>query len=244
MTPPAAPGEHPPVVWITGAAGELGRHLVDAFHGSGWRVAATTHRSPLATLRNGIFTTRVDVTHATSIDAGRTAIVEQFGRLDVLVHSAGLARDSLITKMSLEDWEVGMNVNLRSAFLCSRSVAATMAQQRCGQIIFLSSFAAKRGHVGQSNYVAAKAGLIGLTQSLAKELGPDNTQVNAILPGVMPSRMTSSLNSEQLEELKRSNALKRLNDPREVAKFICFLAGMKNVSGQLFQLDSRISRWS
>jgi 3-oxoacyl-[acyl-carrier protein] reductase len=119
-----------------------------------------------------------------------------------------------------------------------------MIDQGGGQIINISSHAGRHGAPGQAGYAAAKAGLIGLTAALAREAGPANVRVNAVLPGVMPTPMTSRLAQPQLARYAAANALGRLNDPAEVAAFVAFLAGMRNVSGQLFQLDSRISPWA
>jgi 3-oxoacyl-[acyl-carrier protein] reductase len=119
-----------------------------------------------------------------------------------------------------------------------------MLRQREGQIINVTSFAAHRGPVGQANYAAAKAGLIGFTESLAKELGSRNIRVNAVLPGILPTRMTAQMARGQLQKLIAENALQRMNSLAEVARFVVFLSTLKNVSGQLFQLDSRIARWT
>ena len=119
-----------------------------------------------------------------------------------------------------------------------------MANQGGGHIINIASFAGRQGSRGQSAYAAAKAGLLGLSASLARELGPDQVQVNAVLPGVLPTPMTARLSQDQRSALVKENALQRLNSLDEVARFIVFLATMKNVSGQVFQLDSRISPWT
>jgi 3-oxoacyl-[acyl-carrier protein] reductase len=119
-----------------------------------------------------------------------------------------------------------------------------MLRQRDGQIINVTSFSARRGQVGQANYAAAKAGLIGLTESLAKEVGARNVRANAVLPGVLPTRMTAQMDPNQLQKLVAGNALQRINSLAEVARFVVFLSTLQNVSGQLFQLDSRIARWA
>jgi 3-oxoacyl-[acyl-carrier protein] reductase len=119
-----------------------------------------------------------------------------------------------------------------------------MLKQRDGHIINISSFSARCGPAGQANYAAAKAGLIGLTTSLAREAGSRNIRVNAVLPGVLPTPMTAGLSEARLRELAAANGLGRLNSAAEVARFIAFLATTQNISGQLFQLDSRIGRWT
>jgi 3-oxoacyl-[acyl-carrier protein] reductase len=117
-------------------------------------------------------------------------------------------------------------------------------RQRDGHIINISSHAGKGGARGQSNYAAAKAGLLGLTQSLARELGSRNVRANAVLPGVLPTRMTAKLSADQMEGFAAANALGRINSLDEVARFIVFLTGTQNISGQVFQLDSRIAPWT
>jgi 3-oxoacyl-[acyl-carrier protein] reductase len=118
-----------------------------------------------------------------------------------------------------------------------------MSAQRSGHIVNVASFSARQGPCGQANYAAAKAGLIGLTESLAREVGACNIQVNAVLPGVLPTAMTARLSRERTAELVAANALRRLNSTEEVARFIAFLVTLRDISGQVFQLDSRIARW-
>jgi 3-oxoacyl-[acyl-carrier protein] reductase len=135
-------------------------------------------------------------------------------------------------------------VNLRGVFLVCRAAAPLLAARGGGHILNLSSHSGRVGARGQANYAAAKAGVIGLTQSLARELGPQNIRVNAVLPGVLPTPMTAGLTPEQLAAFARANALNRLNDPAEVARFLVFLTTLANVSGQVFQLDSRVTPWT
>lgn len=239
--------DHPTsrIVLITGAAGGLGRALTDAFLTAGWRVAAGQHHAdvhqPTATLRP----LKLDVTNAAQVKAAVAEVTAAWGRIDVLINNAGLTADGAIASLTVEDWQRVLDVNLKGAFLCSQAVLQPMMfDQRDGHIVNLSSFAAKNGHAGQANYVAAKAGLIGLTQSLAKEAGKRNVRVNAIFPGVLETPMTAHLTPEQRKSLAGANALGRSTTLEEVAAFVVHLAGMKNVSGQVFQLDSRIGAWT
>lgn len=232
------------VVWITGAAGGLGRALTSGFLAQGWKVAATTHRPCLEMPQSeSIWSFIMPVGDRRQITAGASDIIQRWGAIDVLINNAGVAADNLLARMNESDWDTALRVNLKGAFLCAQAALETMIPRRSGHIINISSYAAKAGASGQSNYAAAKAGLVGLTQSLAREVGIHNIQINAIFPGVLPTAMTRNLPHAALDDFARANVLNRLNDPAEVARFIVFLAGMKNISGQVLPLDSRISRW-
>jgi 3-oxoacyl-[acyl-carrier protein] reductase len=232
------------VALITGANGGLGRALASEFTAHGWQVVAGVR-----TISTEIDPPRpcqvpLDVTKPEQVDRAVATTMDRFGRIDALINNAGITADELCWQLSDEDWARVLGVNLRGAFLCSKAVARQMIRQRDGHIINISSLGARRGPVGQSNYAAAKAGLLGLTQSLAKELGSRNVRVNAIFPGVMPTNMTAKLSAEQLDAFAQANALGRINSLEEVARFIVFLAGTQNISGQVFQLDSRIAPWT
>lgn len=233
------------VVWITGAAGGLGRALTSEFAALGWHVAATTHR-PCVDISESenIWSFVMPVEDREQVLAGAARIIQRWGPIDVLINNAGVTADGLLARTDEIDWDTVLSVNLKGAFLCAQAVLKTMVPRRSGHILNISSYAAKTGAPGQSSYAAAKAGLVGLTQSLAREAGKSNIQVNAIFPGVLPTAMTRNLPSSMLDDFVRANVLERLNDPIEVARFIAFLAGMKNISGQVLQLDSRISRWT
>jgi 3-oxoacyl-[acyl-carrier protein] reductase len=230
-------------VLITGASRGLGAALAQSFASAGWKVAAGA-RQPGVLISSAALTLRFDVTEAGGIETAVQKCVEELGALDVLVNNAGVIADGLSWQLDDESWQRALDVNLRGAFLCSKAVARQMIRQRDGHIINIASFGARSGPAGQSNYAAAKAGLIGLTQSLAKEFGSRNVRVNAILPGVLPTNMTAKLTTEQLEGFAKANALGRINSLAEVARFIVFLARMENISGQIFQLDSRIAPWT
>ncbi len=232
------------VVLITGAGGGLGQGLTGEFARQGWQVVAASRRPNPAAASDQVFPMVLDPTQAGAVEEALTGCSKKFGRLDVLINNAGANADSLCAQMSEEDWDLALGVNLRSAFLCSRTASRLMMRQRDGHILNISSYAGRAGARGQANYAAAKAGLIGLTQSLAKELGSRNVRVNAILPGVMPTPMTAHFNEERLESFRSANALGRINSVEEVARFIVFLAGTRNISGQVFQLDSRIAPWT
>ncbi|MFO1460592.1 MAG: SDR family NAD(P)-dependent oxidoreductase [Verrucomicrobiota bacterium] len=229
------------VVLVTGAAGGLGTALVEAFHRDGWRVAAGTHRSPLRIAGERILPLTLDVTRSDSAEAAVETVVERWGRIDALINNAGLALDNLLARLAVEDWDPVMAVNLKGAYLCSRAVLPAMMRQQDGHILNLASFSGRVGRHGASNYSAAKAGLVGLTQSLAREVGTFNIRVNGVSPGYLPTALLGPVTPEDLARHAASNALGRINETGEVARFMIFLAGMRNVSGQVFQLDSRIA---
>jgi 3-oxoacyl-[acyl-carrier protein] reductase len=233
-----------PVVWITGAAGGLGAALAAAFAAQEWHVAATYHRRSPPPETDHIWPLPANVTQREQVQSACDQILDRWGRLDALVNNAGIVADRLSWQISESDWDTVLAVNLKGAFLCSQAALGPMLQQRDGHIINVASFAARHGPRGQANYAAAKAGLLGLTTSLAKEAGSHNVRVNAVLPGVLPTPMTARLKPEHWRDLRAANALGRLNSIAEVARFIVFLATLQNVSGQTFTLDSRISRWS
>jgi len=234
----------PRVVLITGAAGGLGRGLVEAFTREAWRVAAGWHRTAGPAETEAVWPVPLDVTDGAQVRKAVADVVSRWGRLDALVNNAGTTADQLLVRMTEADWDRVLDVNLKGAFRCSQAVIRQMIQQRDGHILNIASYSGRTGARGQANYAAAKAGLIGLTESLAKEVGSRNVRVNAVLPGVLPTPMTAGLSREVRDRFAAANALGRLNTVEEVARFIVFLAEMQNVSGQVFQLDSRIARWT
>ncbi len=233
-----------PVVVVTGAAGGLGRGLVAGFLRAGWKVAAASRRAAEWNADPALLPLILDVTARESVKSGIDQVLEHWSRIDCLVNNAGLALDDSVARLTDVDWQRVQDVNLKGSFLCAQAVSRTMASAREGHIVNIASFAARAGTRGQPAYAAAKAGLIGFTQSLAKELGSRNVRVNAVLPGVLPTGMTAGLSPDQWEALAGSNVLGRIGTLDEAAAFIVHLAGMKHVSGQVFQLDSRIAPWT
>lgn len=176
-----------------------------------------------------------------AVDAAFQQAIEHFGQLDILVNNAGVLRDNLLFKMSDDDWETVMNVHLKGAFLCSRAAQAHMVQQKYGRIISLSSVSAL-GNRGQANYATAKAGLQGLTRTLAIELGPFGITANAVAPGFIDTEMTRATARRQghdpqqvIEMAAKSIPVRRVGQPRDVANVICFLASEEAgfVNGQV-----------
>jgi 3-oxoacyl-[acyl-carrier protein] reductase len=160
----------------------------------------------------------------------------------LLVNNAGIVRDDLFVKMSEADWDAVVETNLRGAFLCARAAVKLMVRRRSGHIVNVASYSGSYGAVGQSNYAAAKSGLIGLTKSLSLELGKREVRVNAVMPGFLRTKLNAHLSEARWAEVLGAHALGRLNTVEDAARFIAFLDTMEHVSGQVFQLDSRVGR--
>jgi 3-oxoacyl-[acyl-carrier protein] reductase len=164
---------------------------------------------------------------------------EVFGSVDILVNNAGITRDGLIMRMSEEDFDRVIQVNLKGAFNCCRHIVPFMVKQRSGRIINIASIVGLAGNAGQANYAASKAGLIGFTKSLAKEIGSRGITVNAIAPGFIETDMTSNLSDKMKETYKENIALKKMGAPADIADAVCFLASAKAgyITGQVISID-------
>ncbi|MSP14091.1 MAG: 3-oxoacyl-[acyl-carrier-protein] reductase [Chloroflexi bacterium] len=164
---------------------------------------------------------------------------DTFGRLDILVNNAGTTRDMLLSMMSEENWDMVLDTNLKSAYHCSKAVLRPMMRQRYGRIINITSIAGITGNPGQANYSAAKAGMIGLTRSLAKEVGSRQITVNAVAPGFIPTDLTSTLPADLLERAKSMTPLGRLGTVEDVAKVVAFLASdvAAFITGEVIRVD-------
>lgn len=164
---------------------------------------------------------------------------ETFGKIDILVNNAGITKDSLILRMKEEDFDKVINVNLKGTFNCLKYVSSVMARQRHGKIINVSSVVGVTGNAGQVNYSASKAGVIGMTKSLAKELGGRGVNVNAIAPGFIKTNMTDCLSDKVKDELVKNIPLKRLGEPEDAASLIAFLASKEAdyITGQVINVD-------
>ena len=232
------------VALISGAAGGLGQALAREFLEHGFRVVAGYHSHSLHQETETLWPIALDVTNADNVGAVAKQVLDRWQRIDVLVNNAGLANDNLLARIDDADWDAVLDVNLKGAFRCCQAVLRPMLKQRAGHIVNIASFSGRAGAAGQANYAAAKAGLMGLTQALAKEVGSRYICVNAVLPGVLATPMTATLAPEVMEAFSQANALGRINSVEEVARFVRFLTTMRNVSGQTFQLDSRIVPWT
>jgi len=237
------------VVLVTGASRGLGREIAFRFGSAGERVvvnylaseeAATRVADEIIHAGGEAIIQRADVRSSSEVDAMLHDTVTRWGGVDVLVNNAGITNDGLILRMKEQSWEDVMDTNLTGAFHATRAASKIMSKQAEGHIINISSLVGAQGREGQANYSASKAGLIGLTKACAHELGRFNIKVNAVLPGYIPTEMSGDISSDVRERILRENALHRVSDPREAAEFIYRLSLMNNVSGQVFNLDSRI----
>jgi 3-oxoacyl-[acyl-carrier protein] reductase len=220
------------VALVTGASQGIGRETALALAEAGAKVAvAARNEEKLAALVGEIvaaggaaLAVKMDVADPEQVKAGFKQVVEKFGRLDILVNNAAITRDGLAIRMKTEDWEAVLRTNLTGAHLCIQQALGTMMRARAGRIINISSVVAQSGNAGQANYVAAKAGLIGLTKAIAVEIASRNITVNAVAPGFIATPMTDVLPDKVKEELKTRIPLGRMGSAREVAAAIVFLA--------------------
>jgi len=180
-----------------------------------------------------------DVTDRESVDQVVSTVVDDWGRLDIMVNNAGVTRDTLLPRMSDEEWDTVLNTNLRGAFLFCRAASQVMMRARYGRIINISSVSGLIGNAGQTNYSASKAGLIGLTRSLSRELAKRKVTVNAIAPGFIESEMSQTLGEALLNEAKQRIPTRRLGKPAEVAAAVLYLASPAGayVTGQVLTID-------
>jgi len=180
-----------------------------------------------------------DVSNLNSFSEIVTSTIDKWGRIDILVNNAGIARDNIIMRMKEDDWDSVMNINLKGCFNGIKSVARPMIKNKAGRIINITSVIGQIGNAGQSNYAASKAGIMGLTKSMAKELGSRNITVNAVAPGYITTDMTNELNDEVKEQMKSTIPLGRLGTPDDVANLVCFLASDEAgyITGQTFNVD-------
>jgi 3-oxoacyl-[acyl-carrier protein] reductase len=220
------------VALVTGASQGIGRATALALGAAGARVAAAARsEEKLAQVVNAIDATgagalaiKMDVSDPEQIKSGFAQAIAQFGRLDILVNNAAITRDGLALRMKLEDWDAVLRTNLTAAHLCTQQALGVMMKQRWGRIINVTSVVAETGNAGQANYVAAKAGLIGLTRAIATEMASRNITVNAVAPGFIETAMTEPLPEKVKDDLKARIPLGRMGSAKEVAAAIVFLA--------------------
>jgi 3-oxoacyl-[acyl-carrier protein] reductase len=220
------------VALITGASQGIGRDAALALAEAGAKVAvAARNEEKLAALVAEVnaaggeaFAVKMDVADPEQVKAGFKSVLEKFGRLDILVNNAAITKDGLAMRMKQEDWETVLRTNLTGAHFCTQQALATMMRARAGRIINITSVVAQAGNAGQANYVAAKAGLIGLTKAIAIEIASRNVTVNAVAPGFIETPMTDVLPDKVKADLKTRIPLGRMGSPRDVTAAIVFLA--------------------
>ncbi|SFG39574.1 3-oxoacyl-[acyl-carrier-protein] reductase [Desulfotomaculum arcticum] len=182
---------------------------------------------------------QADVADQEQVDAMMKQILNEYGRLDILVNNAGITRDNLLPRLRESDWDAVLNVNLKGAYNCAKAVMRPMLKARWGRVINISSVVGLTGNAGQANYAAAKAGLIGLTKSLARELGSRSITVNAVAPGYIMTDMTDGLTEENKNKMLAGVPLNRFGYPEEIASAVAFLAGegAGYITGQVIVVD-------
>lgn len=235
------------VAIITGASRGIGRAVALALAAEGANVVVNYTSSSAAAEEvvgaiaamggKEAIAVQADVSKADRVEALLNTVMEKWGRVDVLVNNAGITRDGLLLRMKTEDWQAVIDLNLTGVFLCTRAVSKVMLKQKSGRIINISSVAGQIGNPGQANYSAAKAGLIGFTKTVAKELASRGITVNAVAPGFITTDMTSNLKTD---EILKYIPLGRYGQPEEVAGMIKFLAAdsaASYITGQVFNVD-------
>jgi 3-oxoacyl-[acyl-carrier protein] reductase len=234
------------IVLVTGASRGIGRGVAEEVASRGALVVAAArgdhaaatvaaieaagHRAELASL---------DVTEAGSIDATIAAVLERHGRLDVLVNNAGITRDQLMLRMKRDDWDQVITTNLTAAFLCCQAALKPMLKQRGGRIVSISSVVGQTGNAGQANYAASKAGLIGFSKALAREVASRGITVNVVAPGLIETDMTKAMPGKAQETWVAQVPLGRLGTPADVASAVCFLASdeASYITGQVLAVN-------
>ncbi len=233
--------------FVTGASRGIGRACAHALAGTGARVVlAARDRNKLdeaaAEIRSGgheVFVTTIDLGSAESIKEAFATAARDFGRIDILVNNAGVTRDGLALRMKKDDWDTVLATNLTGAFLAIQQVLPVMMKERWGRIVNISSVVGETGNPGQVNYVASKAGLIGLTKSLAQEMASRNITVNAVAPGFIDTDMTAVLSEDLKNNMLAHIPLKRFGRAEDVAAAVWFLASgdADYITGQVINVN-------
>lgn len=236
------------VAIVTGASRGIGRAVAIALAKVGAKVvinyagnaeAAEAVRTVITDNGGQAITVKADVADAEAVDSLVKQTIETYGKVDILVNNAGITRDTLLMRMKDEDWDAVMNTNLKGIFYCTKAVTKSMMKQRSGKIINMTSVVGLMGNAGQANYAAAKAGVIGFTKSMAKELASRSITVNAIAPGFIATDMTHGLSEQVKADLEAQIPLSRLGAAEDVAAAVVFLASQSAnyITGQTLNVD-------
>lgn len=236
------------VAIVTGASRGIGRSVAIELAKAGAKVvinyagntaAAQSVQAAIEAEGGQAIVFQADVADVNSVDNMVKQTVETFGRIDILINNAGITRDSLLMRMKESDWDAVMNTNLKGVFNCTKAVSRIMMKQKSGNIVNMTSVVGLMGNAGQSNYAAAKAGVIGFTKSMAKELAPRGITVNAIAPGFITTDMTAVLSDQVKTDLADKIPLGRLGEPEDISNAVLFLvSGSANyITGQTINID-------
>jgi len=235
------------VAIVTGASRGIGRSIAEALAARGARIVAVDldlqiTEEFVAELKAGgteAIAVPGNVTNSADVERIFEEALNAFSQVDILVNNAGITQDALLLRMKDEQWDAVLNVNLKGAFLCTRSAAKIMSKQRYGRIINIASIVGQMGNAGQANYCASKAGLIGLTKSNARELARRNVTVNAVAPGFIATAMTDALPEKARQELSSQIPMERLGGPEDIANAVLFLATEASgyITGQVLAVN-------
>ncbi len=235
------------VAMVTGGARGIGKEIALVLARSGADIAlcdinleeAEQTASQIKGLGRECIALKADVTDSGSVQDMVDKILDKYKKLDILINNAGITKDNLILRMSEEDWDKVIAVNLKGTFLCTKIVSKVMLKQRFGKIVNLASIIGIMGNAGQANYAASKAGIIALTKSVAKELAPRGICVNAIAPGFIRTEMTARLPEDIQKKMLSAIPLGRFGEPKDVADLVLFLSSEDSsyITGQVIQID-------